>query len=123
MCDLKRTVALVVDDEIAITKTLAAILNRAGFDARAMFSGEEAVESLATIQPDFLITDVVMGRMNGIELAIIVRSKFPNCKILLLSGQVVTTDMLETARAQGYEFDILAKPIHPTHLLAQLCGE
>jgi CheY-like chemotaxis protein len=123
MFDLKRTTALVVDDEIAIAKTLAAILNKAGFDAQAMFSGEEAVESLATGQPDLLITDVVMGCMNGIELAIIVRNKLPDCKILLLSGQVVTTDLLETARAQGYEFDILAKPIHPTHLLAKLRGE
>jgi DNA-binding response OmpR family regulator len=123
MFDLKRTVALVVDDEIAIAKTLAAILNRAGFDAQPLFSGEEAVESLAAVQPDLLITDVVMGCMNGIELAIIVRNKLPNCKILLLSGQVVTTDLLETARTQGYEFDILAKPIHPTHLLAKLRGE
>ena len=123
MCDLKRRVALVVDDEMAIAKTLAAILNRAGFDAHAVFSAEEAVERLATLQPDLLITDVVMGRMNGIELAITVRNKWPNCKILLFSGQATIIDLLEKARAQGYKFDILPKPIHPTHLLAKLRGE
>jgi CheY-like chemotaxis protein len=51
MCDLKRRVALVVDDEMAIAKTLAAILNGAGFDAHAVFSAEEATERLATLQP------------------------------------------------------------------------
>ena len=123
MCDLKRRVALVVDDEMAIAKTLAAILNRAGFDAYAVLSAEEATERLATLQPDLLITDVVMGRMNGIELAITARNKLPNCKILLFSGQATIIDLLEKARAQGYEFDILPKPIHPTHLLAKLRGE
>ena len=44
----------------------------------------------------------------------------PNCKILLISGQAATADLLERARAQGHEFEILAKPVHPTDLLAKL---
>jgi CheY-like chemotaxis protein len=58
--------------------------------------------------------------MNGIEAAIITRTKLPKCKILLLSGQVATMDLLETARAQGHEFEILAKPVHPADLLEKI---
>lgn len=119
----KRRVVFVVDDESVIASTLAIILNRAGFEAHAMSSGEEAVESLAKLRPDLLITDVMMGRMNGIEVATIFRNKLPDCKILLFSGQAATTDLLEKARALGHNFEILAKPVHPADLIAKLRGQ
>ncbi len=111
---------LVADDEQVIANTLAIILNQAGFESRAVFSGEKAVEALDTFQPDMLISDVIMTGMTGIEAAIITRQKLPKCKILLFSGQAATADLLEKARAQGHEFEILAKPVHPTDLLAKL---
>jgi CheY-like chemotaxis protein len=111
---------LVADDEQVIANTLAIILNQAGFEARAVFSGEKAVEALDSFQPDMLISDVIMTGMTGIEAAIITRSKLPKCKILLFSGQAATADLLEKARTQGHEFEILAKPVHPTDLLAKL---
>src|SRR5271154_40986 len=113
---------LVADDEQVIANTLAIILNQAGFEARAVYSGEKAVESLDSFQPDMLISDVIMTGMTGIEAAIATRQKMPNCKILLFSGQAATADLLEKARAEGHEFEILAKPVHPTDLLAKLRG-
>ena len=113
---------LVADDEQVIANTLAIILNQAGFEARAVFSGEKALEELDSFQPDMLISDVIMTGMTGIEVAIETRKKLPNCKVLLFSGQAATADLLERARAQGHEFDILAKPVHPTDLLAKLRG-
>ena len=113
---------LVADDEQVIANTLAIILNQAGFEARAVFSGEKAVEALDTFRPDMLISDVIMTGMTGIEAAIIIRARMPNCKILLFSGQAATADLLEKAGAQGHQFEILAKPVHPTDLLAKLRG-
>ena len=113
---------LVADDEQVIANTLAIILNQAGFEARAVFSGEKAVEALDSFQPDMLISDVIMTGMTGIEAAIITRARMPNCKILLFSGQAATADLLEKARTMGHEFEILAKPVHPTDLLAKLRG-
>ncbi len=111
---------LVADDEQVIANTLAIILNQAGFEAKAVYSGENAVDSLDDFQPNMLISDVIMTGMTGIEAAIKVRAKLPGCKILLFSGQAATADLLEKARAQGHEFEILAKPVHPTDLLAKL---
>ena len=113
---------LVADDEQVIANTLAIILNQAGFEARAVYSGEKAIEALDTFQPDMLISDVIMTGMTGIEAAIQTRAKLPHCKVLLFSGQAATADLLEKARAQGHEFEILAKPVHPTDLLAKLRG-
>jgi CheY-like chemotaxis protein len=111
---------IVADDEHVIADTLAIILNRAGFDASAVYTGSDAVELARTTKPDLIITDVMMPDMNGIEAAIHIRGFLPSCKILLFSGQAATADLLENARARGYEFDILAKPVHPQDLLAKL---
>lgn len=111
---------LVADDEQVIANTLVIILNQAGFQARAVYSGEKAIEALEEFHPDMLISDVIMTGMTGIEAAIEVRTRLPKCKILLFSGQAATADLLERARAQGHEFEILAKPVHPTDLLAKL---
>lgn len=111
---------LVADDEQVIANTLAIILNQAGFEAKAVYSGESAVEIINQFQPNMLISDVIMTGMTGIEAAIKIREKLPTCKILLFSGQAATADLLEKARAQGHEFEILAKPVHPTDLLAKL---
>jgi hypothetical protein len=40
--------------------------------------------------------------------------------VLLFSGKAATADLLEKARSQGYEFELLAKPVHPTDLIAKL---
>ena len=111
---------LVADDERVIADTLAMILNQSGFEARAVYSSEKALEAVPIFKPDMLISDVIMGELNGIDAAIQIRELLPNIKILLFSGQAATADLLEKARAQGYEFEILAKPVHPQDLLTRL---
>ena len=113
---------LVADDERVIADTLAMILNQSGFEVRAVYSGEKALELAETFRPDMLISDVIMADLNGIDAAIRMRALLPGIKILLFSGQAATADLLEKARAEGYEFDILAKPVHPQDLLAKLRG-
>jgi len=111
---------VVADDERVIADTLAMILNQSGFEARAVYSGEKALELAPTFEPDMLISDVIMAPLNGIDAAIQIRALLPKIKILLFSGQAATADLLERARTQGYEFEILAKPVHPQDLLNKL---
>jgi CheY-like chemotaxis protein len=116
----ERSRVLVVDDERVIADTLAMILNQSGFEARPVYSGEKALELASEWKPDMLISDVIMADLNGIEVAIRTRALLPKIKILLFSGQAATADLLEKARARGYEFEILAKPVHPQDLLTRL---
>jgi CheY-like chemotaxis protein len=120
MTGKKQPKVLVVDDERVIADTLAIILNQHGYDASAVYTGLAAVEKARTTSPDLIISDVIMPDMDGIEAAIRIREFLPSCKILLFSGQAATADLLERARAQGHEFEILAKPVHPQDLLAKL---
>ncbi len=115
-----RLKVLVVDDECPIADSLASILDLQGYDAMTAYSGMEAVETARQFRPDLIISDVMMQGLNGIEAAILIRSFLPGCKILLISGNATTLDLLEGARERGHEFDLLSKPIHPTDLLAIL---
>lgn len=111
---------LVVDDEQTIAKTLAEILRQSGFQAIAVYDGPAALEIAAKFKPDYLITDVLMPSMNGVELAMAISKMFPAAKILLFSGQAGISDILERGREEGYVFDMVAKPIHPEKLIEQL---
>jgi len=48
------------------------------------------------------------------------RDMFPTCKVLLYSGQATTERLVEAARSQNHEFELLAKPVQPAILLAKL---
>ncbi len=113
-------VVFVVDDEAVIAETLAIILNQAGFQATAFDHPQKAIAARAELSPALLISDVMMPGMTGVELAIHFRKAQPECKVLLFSGQASTADMLGKARAEGYDFDLLSKPVHPADLLAKL---
>jgi len=116
----RRPKVLVVDDEQIIADTLAKILDINGYEATAVYSGLSAVERARDLRPELIISDVIMEDMDGIEAAIQIREFLPSCKILLFSGQAATADLLENARARGHDFEILAKPVHPSELLAKL---
>lgn len=115
-----RTVAFVVDDEDVIASTLELILLSRGFAVRSFVDPTDAAEAALMVKPDFLLTDVMMPKLNGIELALKVKEINPACCILLFSGQASTSDLLAKASEQGHCFDILAKPVHPLELLGKI---
>jgi DNA-binding response OmpR family regulator len=110
----------VVDDDRVIASTTTAILRLSGYDARSFVNPLEALEAARTVQPDLVLADVVMPGLSGIDLAVRLKEQCPTCKVLLLSGQAETEDLLAAAREKGHDFQVLAKPIHPTDLLARI---
>jgi CheY-like chemotaxis protein len=111
---------LVVDDERLLADTTAAILLRAGFRTMSAYDGFSAMEIAATFKPDYLLTDIMMPAMNGVELAITLTNMYPAMRILLFSGQAGIADILEESRQMGFEFPLLAKPVHPLKLVESL---
>ena len=118
--DSRKQRVLVVDDELLIAQSLRDILSRAGFEAVFSLSGTEAIELAERICPDIVISDVIMPDLDGVQTAIGIQRACPDARILLLSGQAATSDILERARAEGHDFELLPKPIHPARLLAAI---
>jgi DNA-binding NtrC family response regulator len=109
---------LIVDDEPTIADTLALIFASSGYEARTAYSAEQALAILEEWRPDLAVIDVVLPGMNGIEFAIFLKASYKDCQFLLFSGQPGTSGLLEEARKKGHLFEILAKPLHPTFMLA-----
>jgi DNA-binding response OmpR family regulator len=111
-------ITFVVDDEPLIASTLAAILEVNGYSARSLTSAIEAIGAALLKPPCLLVSDVMMPILSGLDLAIRIKAECPECKILLVSGEPSTIDLLEKARSLGHHFQVLLKPFHPTELLA-----
>jgi len=114
---------IVVDDEPIIADTLVNILQGEGHDAFAVSNGRSAlnlVNMMLPVRPDLLVTDVIMPGLDGVETAKEIMKLVPNCRIILFSGQAASIDLLSKAQAEGYSFEILAKPVNPEILLAAI---
>jgi CheY-like chemotaxis protein len=111
---------IVVDDEPIIADTLVNILAGEGHDALAVSQGDSAVKWAKMMLPDAVISDVIMPGMDGVETAKAIMKFLPTCRIILFSGQAASVDLLSKARAEGYVFEVLAKPINPDKLLEKL---
>lgn len=111
---------LIADDERTIADTLVTILKMHGFEARAAYDGQQAVDLALHWRPHIFLTDLLMPVMDGIEAAVAICRILPDCRVVLLSGVASTTDLASDLRRRGYGFEVVRKPIPPEELLAQL---
>lgn len=112
-----RARVLVVDDETVLAWTIGMLLTKAGYDVETLNNPMLVREALQKHPADLVISDVVMPEMSGIDLAIQLKQEHSSCKIILLSGQANTVQLLSKARAAGYDFEVFPKPIPPNDLL------
>lgn len=109
---------LVVDDEPALVTLSCQILSSHGYRTLAAGSGSEAMEILEKQPVDLLLTDVIMPRMDGYQLADIVTKKYPQLKVQMVSGY---SDDLHTDIADGrLRQRQLHKPFSSSELLMRV---
>lgn len=108
---------LVVDDEKIIAATLGIIFTQAGFASTSYNDPLDLLSACEIDAPDAVVSDVMMPHMTGIELALKLRELYPACKVILMSGQAATADLLQEATRQGHTFDVLGKPVPPAALI------
>ena len=91
-------VALVVDDSMLIRHTVCRFLEKRGFEVQSATNGVEALELLASLQPDLIITDMQMPHMTGSELitALKAREETATIPIVILAGRMSGFDHQET---------------------------
>jgi CheY-like chemotaxis protein len=111
---------LLVEDEEGVRKMVRAALERCGYQVLVAASGPEALEVAHRYDGsiDVLITDMVMPRMNGRELAAKLAGDRPETAILYMSGY--PGDTLQTTGALSGEADFLQKPFAPIVLTAKV---
>jgi DNA-binding response OmpR family regulator len=108
-----RTV-LLVEDERPVRDLLVSVLTRLGYSVRAAETAEEALELEREQTAELLLTDVMLPRMSGPELARLIRTRSPRTRVLFMSGY--TGALLTDEDMAGADF--LQKPFD-TRTLAQ----
>jgi CheY-like chemotaxis protein len=109
---------LVVDDELPILKLVTRILATDNYEITSASSGDEAAETIhAAGYPgvDLLVTDLMMPGMNGRELAQITRRRYPNVRVLYVTGFADTLFKDLTELGPGESF--IEKPFGTDGLL------
>jgi signal transduction histidine kinase len=110
MTNTKPARILLVDDEESVRETMAAILQRAGYDIVAAPSGEKALEHVNSEQFDLLLTDLRMEGMTGVELMAELRKHSPDTPSIMLTGYASLDSAIEALREGAYDY--LVKPCH-----------
>ncbi len=109
-------VILVADDEPGVLKVVKRLLERKGYHVLAATDGEEALAMAATAERlDLVITDVVMPRLGGLDLADRLKIARPGLPIIYISGHI---NRLDRAAGRFHEANFLTKPFTMASLLA-----
>lgn len=106
---------LIIDDESSIRKTLARILQQAGFEVTTAESAEQGLDYLKTTQFDMILTDLRMPGMHGMEMLKIIHANYPFLPVILFTAQPDLNSAVEALRHGATDY--LLKPIKPEAII------
>jgi two-component system, NtrC family, response regulator AtoC len=112
------TRVLVVDDEENLRLVLRTVLGRAGYAVESAASAEEALEKLEVFEPEFVLADVRMPGMSGIELCALLRERHHPATVLVMSAFGSVDLALEAIKAGAYDY--VSKPFQKDEVLLAL---
>lgn len=118
----RRARILAVDDEPLSLLALGDMLGDEGFDVETAVTGAEALQKLARIEPDVLLTDINLPDMNGAALCAIVRERVPNVRVVVMTGHAESHELVKAVRQHGrtayvgkpLDFDVLMRILETT---------
>jgi PAS domain S-box-containing protein len=114
---------LVVDDDAGVRESVAAILRADGCEVVSAGDGAEAIRRLENDPFDVVLSDVVMPEMDGYELFLQTRRRWPSTKVILMTAFYYDKDhILKRSRMEGLEGVLFKKPVDPARLRKTLEG-
>ncbi|EKN69791.1 two-component response regulator [Neobacillus bataviensis LMG 21833] len=108
---------LIVDDDKEIVQLIAIYLQNEGYKISKAFNGEEALTLFEKEKIDLIILDVMMPKVDGLEVCRILRAKH-HVPIMMVSAK--TEDMDKITGLMSGADDYLTKPFNPLELVARI---
>lgn len=105
---------LVLDDEPIVGKRLRLALSKTGCEVEAYEDAATAFRRLEQKEFDVVISDIVMGEIDGLQVLERVLQRFPRAKVIMITGYAMMS-MARSAMEKG-AFDFIAKPFEPGEL-------
>jgi len=108
---MEHKVILIVEDDPAVGESLRLLLKKKGFPILLAPNGKEALHLFRQETVDLVITDLVMPKMDGIELLEAVKSLRPETEVIVISAQGTIEKAVQAMKLGA--FDFIEKPINP----------
>ena len=109
---------LLAEDEHSLSKAIITILERNGYQADAVYDGEEALNALARGRYDGAVLDIIMPKMDGLTVLKQIRSHQNQIPVLLLTARSEIDDKVEGLDLGANDY--LTKPFASKELLARI---
>ncbi len=106
---------LIVDDETAILDTLRILLKREDYEIFTASSGRQGVELIAEVRPDFVLTDIRMPGIGGIEILKAAHELDPNIPVILMTAQASLQSAIQAVNQGAFHY--IQKPFSNDELL------
>ena len=116
---VKQTI-LVVDDDPTVREMVARFLSVKGYLVDAADSGSRALELMEKKAYDLVLSDIVMGDIDGLDLLKEAKTKYPDIPFLLITGYASLDTAIEALRLGAHDY--LQKPVNYEELLLKLQG-
>jgi DNA-binding response OmpR family regulator len=114
---MRRFRVLVVDDEVRILNFLISKLKTSGYDVLTARNGIEGLEQVKAQEPELVVLDVLMPKMDGLEMLKELRS-FSTVPVIVLTAKGADTDRIKGLRLGADDY--LPKPFNPDELVARI---
>ena len=115
---MKEMKVLLVDDEQKFVKTLSERLQMRDLENETVHDGEQALNFVDDKEPDVMVLDLKMPGIDGMEVLRRVTKKFPNMRVIILTGHGTDRDEEESRRIGV--FDYLKKPVDIDVLVSRI---
>lgn len=109
---------LVIDDEPSILLMIRKMLEKDGHSVELALNGRDGMELFERTKPDLVITDIIMPEKEGLETIFELRRKYPDLKIIAISGggRISPDGYLPGAKLLGADM-VFAKPLIPKEFI------
>ncbi|MFV5689307.1 response regulator transcription factor [Flavobacterium sp. ZT3R25] len=106
---------LVIEDDILMVKILEFILRKEGYELTIAKDGIEGIEKLNSVNPDLVITDIILPFKSGLEVISFVKENFNHIPVIVVSSMGEEEGTVLEAFNLGAD-DFVSKPFNPNEL-------
>ena len=105
---------LIVEDDVAARRGLTELVRAWGYDAEGAADGQEGLEKITSYRPSVVLADMVMPRMDGLELLRKIKDQLDHVTFVLITAQGSVDSAVAAMKVGAYDY--LAKPVEPQRL-------
>jgi len=109
---------LIVDDDKHILNIFSQMIRLRGYEPLTAQNGKQALDILSKKNVNVVITDVRMPEMNGMELLTIIKKKYPDTDVIVITGYASTDDAVKAMKCGASDY--ILKPFSPDEVLLKV---